>query len=57
MRHTQTSDPKARDRSHMPTDSVFYEKIIPVLLIVMAVLTVAFVLFAAGVLLGFIPFT
>ncbi len=40
----------------MPEGSVFYEKVVPVLLIGMAVLTVIFVLFAAGILLGFIPF-
>ena len=40
----------------MPANSFFYEKVVPVLLIGMAVLTVVFVLFAAGILLGFIPF-
>lgn len=40
----------------MPANSVLYEKIVPALLLVMAVLTVAFIVIAAGILLGFIPF-
>ncbi len=45
-----------RATSHMPEDSVFFEKIVPVLLIVMGVLMAVLVLFAAGVLLGIVRF-
>lgn len=47
--------PKA-DRSHVPENSLLFEKIIPALLIVMGVIMVALILFAAGVLLGIIRF-
>lgn len=40
----------------MPPDSVFYEKVVPYLLIGLGVVTVAMILFAAGVLLRIIPF-
>ena len=43
-------------KSHMPENSLFYEKIIPILMIVMGIVTVALIIFAAGVLLGFINF-
>ena len=39
----------------IPTDSVFFNKVVPILLLVLAVLTGIFVLVAAGVLLGFVP--
>ena len=41
-------------KSHAPKDSVMFEKIMPVLLIALAILTVALIGFAAAVLLGFI---
>ena len=40
----------------MPTQSVFYEKVVPLLLIGMAIVTVIFILIAAGILLGFVPY-
>ncbi len=43
-------------KSRAPKDSVLFEKIVPVLLILMGVLTVVLIGFAAGVLLGFIHF-
>jgi hypothetical protein len=44
------------DRSRAPENSMLFEKIIPALLIVMGVITVALILFAAGVLMGIIHF-
>jgi hypothetical protein len=44
------------NKSHIPVNSTLFEKIIPGLLILMAVLTVVLILFAVGVLLGFIHF-
>jgi hypothetical protein len=44
------------NKSHIPADSAFFEKIVPGLLVLMAVVTVALILFAAGVLLGIIHF-
>lgn len=45
-----------RTRSHMPQGSLFFEKIIPILLIGLGILMVLLVLFAAGVLLGIVRF-
>ena len=53
--NTAGQSPKS-DRSHAPENSMLFEKIIPALLIVMGVITVALILFAAGVLLGIIHF-
>ncbi len=50
-------DPKRKARpSHMPAGSAFYEKIVPVILIVLAAATVIVVAIAAGVLLGLIHY-
>jgi len=46
----------AKSKSHMPKDSVFFEKIVPVFLIVMGIVTVGLMLFAAGVILGIVHF-
>ena len=43
-------------KSHMPKDSILFEKIIPVALIVLGVITIWLMVFAAGVLLGFVRF-
>lgn len=43
-------------KSHAPKDSVLFEKLIPILLVGMGVLTVILILFAAGVLLGIVHF-
>lgn len=54
------SDPepsKKRPINRMPAGSVFYDRIIPLLLVGMGVVLVAMILLAAGVLLGLIPFT
>ena len=40
----------------MDRRSLFYEKIVPALLVAMAVVTIALVLFAAAVLVGLIRF-
>lgn len=45
-----------QDKSRIPLDSFFYNKVVPILLIVMAVVTAIIILIAAGVLLGFVPF-
>ncbi len=50
------TDPTRAGKSHAPKDSMFFEKIIPALLVVMGVLMVVLILVAAGVLLGFIRF-
>lgn len=50
-------DPRrAQSKSHAPENSFLFEKLVPVLLIGMGVLTVILILFAAGVLLGIIHF-
>ncbi len=47
---------RSQSKSHAPENSFLFEKLIPALLIGMGVLTVILILFAAGVLLGFIHF-
>ena len=43
-------------RSHMPPNSLFFEKVIPIALLLMGIVTVALILFAAAVLLGLVRF-
>lgn len=45
-----------RGRSRVPEESVFYTKVVPLLLVGMAVVMAALILIAAGVLLGIVPF-
>ena len=45
-----------RSASHMPKNSIFYEKVVPILLAVMGLVTVGLILFAAGVLFGLVKF-
>lgn len=44
-----------RQKSHMPS-SVFFEKIIPILLVLMGIVMAVLVLFAVGVLSGLVHF-
>ena len=46
----------SNSKSHMPENSVLFEKIVPIALIAMGVLTAVLILFAAGVLLGIVRF-
>jgi hypothetical protein len=46
----------SKDESHIDRSSVFFEKVVPVLLIGMAVLTGILILFAIGVLAGVVNF-
>jgi hypothetical protein len=46
----------SRDRSRMPAGSTFYDRIVPLLLVALAVVMVVMILVALGVLLGFVPF-
>ena len=43
-------------KSRMPENSVLFEKIVPAALVFMGILTVLLILFAMGVLLGFVQF-
>jgi len=45
-----------KSKSHMPKDSLFFEKIVPISLITMGVVTLGLILFAAGVILGIVQF-
>ena len=40
----------------MPKGSLFFEKIVPILLAIMGIITLGLILFAAGVILGIIQF-
>lgn len=43
-------------KSHMPDNSFLFEKVVPTLLILMGAVTFGLILFAAGVLLGYVHF-
>lgn len=45
-----------KQKNHMPEDSLLYEKFIPATLVVLVVVTVAMIVFSAGIFLGFIQF-
>jgi accessory gene regulator protein AgrB len=45
-----------RDKSRMPENSVFYERVVPGLLIMLGIIMVILILFAAGILVGIVPF-
>jgi hypothetical protein len=45
-----------KSKSHMPKDSLFFEKIVPISLIIMGIVTLGLMLFAAGVILGIVHF-
>lgn len=56
QRQPMSEQTRKNSRLHMPPGSAFFEKIVPALLIVMGVITVGLILFAAGVLLGIVQF-
>jgi hypothetical protein len=45
-----------KSKSHMPKDSLFFEKIVPISLVTMAIITIGLMVFAAGVILGIVHF-
>ena len=47
---------KATSKSRIPQNSVFFEKIVPIALITMGIITLGLMIFAAGVLLGIVHF-
>jgi hypothetical protein len=51
----QVSPGAAREKSHMP-ETLFYEKIVPALLIFMGIVMSVLVLIALAVMLGFVNF-
>ncbi len=51
-----SSRPRTTGKSHAPSNSVLFDRLIPALLILLAIVTVALILFAAGVLLGIVHF-
>lgn len=51
-----TEEKRADRKSHMPKNSILFEKVIPVSLVVLGILTLGLILFAAGVLLGIVKF-
>jgi hypothetical protein len=58
IQHPMSKSPSNGQRPphRMPQNSLFYERIVPILLVSMAVVMVVLILLAAGVLLGFISF-
>lgn len=47
---------RQNNKSHIPPNSLLFEKVIPALLVLMGIVTLGLVLFAAGVLLGLVHF-
>jgi hypothetical protein len=58
MTKIKNQEPKdvQKGASRMPTDSLFYEKIIPVLLILLAVFLLSIIILAVAVVTGIISF-
>jgi hypothetical protein len=56
MPSNKSSQESKTSKSHAPQDSVMFERVIPALLIVLGVVMVLLILFAAGVLLGIVHF-
>ncbi len=51
-----TSRRTERSQAHIPSNSVFYEKIVPILLVGLGLIMLALIVVAAGILLGFISY-
>ena len=51
-----TTQSNLKSKSHMPENSVFFEKIVPIALITMGIITLGLMVFAAGVILGIVHF-
>lgn len=51
-----TKENHTKGTSHIPKNSFLFEKIVPASLIVLGLVTLGLILFAAGVLLGFVKF-
>lgn len=51
-----TNPVRTNSKSHMPENSVLFEKIIPASLMILGIIMVGLILFAAGVLLGIVHF-
>jgi len=47
---------RANKTSHIPQNSFLFEKLIPAALIILGIITLGLMLFAAGVLLGVVKF-
>lgn len=45
-----------RSLSRMPSDSLFYGRLVPVILIVLGIVMFVLIIIALGVLLGIVPF-
>lgn len=56
LEETMTDQIRAKIKSHMPKDSLFFERIVPVSLITMGIITLGLIFFAAGVILGIIQY-
>ena len=50
------SNSRKASQSHMPAQSVFYDKIVPLLLAGMAILTIVVIVVAVGILVGVVPY-
>ena len=48
--------PNANSKSHIPEKSFLFEKIVPIALILMGVIMLGLMVFAAGVVLGIVHF-
>lgn len=51
-----TENRNVRSKSHMPKDSFVFETFIPAALVILGIITIGLILFAAGILLGIIQF-
>ena len=56
MEESRPEEPAERPSNRMPDNSAFFDRVIPILLITLSVVMAGLIIFALGVLLGFIPF-
>jgi hypothetical protein len=47
---------RRRQTQRIPAGSVFYDRVVPILFVALAAITILFILIAAGVLLGIITY-
>ncbi len=56
MTSSQPSGSPTRHTRRMPTQSLFYDRIMPVIFVAIALIMIGLVIVAAGVLLGFVHY-
>lgn len=56
MSSSDTAQDKRRHARRMPAQSIFYDRLLPIIFIVLTAVMIALIVIAAGVLLGFVHY-